>query len=312
MAIIMGGDADSAVSKPNGAAAADIITDTTTKTFIADVIEASREVPVLVDFWAPWCGPCKQLQPVLEKTVKAARGAVKLVKLNIDEHPAIPGQMGIKSVPAVLAFRDGQPVDGFMGAVPESQVVAFIERLTEGALPGTTEIDAMLDQAQAMLAAKDYSSAAQAFGAILQEDRTHLRAIAGLALCYLHAGDTERAEQTLALAPPDAANDAVISAASAQITLKKQTADLGDAAELVRTIEGDPQNHQARFDLALALNAAGRKEEAVDHLVAIIRHDRGWNEEAARKQLLQFFDAWGPTDAMTIDGRRKLSSVLFS
>ncbi len=311
MTIVIDGttNSDGATAHDDGEA---LIKDTTTTAFMADVVEASRQVPVLVDFWAEWCGPCKQLQPVLEKTIRAAKGAVRLVKLNIDEHPAIPGQMGIKSIPAVLAFKGGQPVDGFMGAVPESQIVSFVERLIGGELSANAEVDSLLAQGEAMIEAKDYSSAAQVFAAILQEDKENTRAIAGLALCYMHAGDMERAEQTLALVPPEKAQDAAVVAAKAQIALQQQVDGLDDTAELVAALAANPADHQARFDLAVACNAAGQREQAVDHLIDIIKRQRDWNDKAAHEQLLQFFDAWGQTDEMTIAGRRKLSRVLFS
>ena len=288
----------------------DLIFDVTTQTFMADVMEASRQQPVLVDFWAPWCGPCKQLTPIIEAAVKAAGGTVKLAKMNIDDHPEIAGQMGIQSIPAVVAFKDGQPVDGFMGAQPESQVKAFIERL--GGPAPANEADAMLEQAAELLVARDYAQAAQLFGAVMQMEPDNVAAISGLAQCYLGADDLERARQALDLVPEDKRSDAAYVAAKAAVDLAEQAASLGDLADLQDRIAKDPLDLQARFDLALGLNGKGDKEGAVDQLIEIVRRDREWNEDGARKQLLQFFEAWGFKDPASAYGRRKLSSVLFS
>jgi putative thioredoxin len=290
-------------------AGGDLIKDTTTADFVRDVVEASKRVPVLVDFWAPWCGPCRQLTPVLEKAVRAAKGAVKLVKLNIDEHPQIPGQMGVQSIPAVFAFQDGKPVDGFMGALPESRVAAFIARLI-GQEPddGKSELEA----AEAALAGGDVNSAAQIFGEVLQKDAESAEAAAGLARCYIKSGDLARAEQTLALVPPAKAEGPAAVGARAALELAKKGADAGDVAALRAKLDADPKDHQARFDLALALNAKGDREGALDALLAIVTKDRGWNDEAARKQLLQLFEAWGGADPVTVAGRQRLSSLLFA
>ena len=277
---------------------------------MADVIEASRHQPVLVDFWAPWCGPCRQLTPVLEKVVRAAKGAVRLVKMNIDQYPEVAGQLGIQSIPAVIAFKNGQPIDGFMGAQPESQIKAFIERLA-GPI-GASDAEQLLAEADAAREAKDYSGAAQLYGAVMASEPENAKAIAGLSRCYLGLGDLERARQALQMVPEAAANDPDVAAAKAAIALAEQAEQLGDLAELQAAVEADPDNHAARFDLAAALAARGDKTAAVDHLVEIVRRDRGWNEDGARKQLLQFFDAWGMKDPATGYGRRKLSSVLFS
>lgn len=294
----------------DGAAAADLVKDTTTQDFIADVIEASRHTPVLVDFWAPWCGPCKQLTPILEKAVKVARGAVRLVKLNIDEHPAIAGQMGIRSIPAVFAFRDGRPVDGFMGALPESQVKAFIERLAgPGAAIGAQDDLAAAEEA---FEAGDLSAAAQIYAAILQQDGQSAEAIAGLAKCYITSGDLARAEQTLALTPPDKQLASPITSAKAMLELARKTGQAGDARALEAKVAANPGDLQARYDLALALAARGDRQGAAEQLLAVIARNKTWNEEAARKQLVEFFDAWGPKDPATIEGRQKLSSLLFS
>ncbi|MHA7775972.1 thioredoxin [Roseibium sp. M-1] len=305
-----GGGGNGGGDAPGGNGGDDLIFDVTTQTFMADVMEASRQQPVLVDFWAPWCGPCKQLTPIIEAAVKAAGGTVKLAKMNIDDHPEIAGQMGIQSIPAVVAFKDGQPVDGFMGAQPESQVKAFIERL--GGPAPVNEADAFLEQATELLVTKDYAQAAQLFGAVMQMEPDNVTAIAGLAQCYLGADDLERAKQALDLVPEDKRNDPAFAAAKAAIDLAEQAASLGDLAELQDRIAKDPLDLQARFDLALGLNGKGDKEGAVDQLIEIVRRDREWNEDGARKQLLQFFEAWGFKEPASAYGRRKLSSVLFS
>jgi putative thioredoxin len=292
-----------------GGGEADLIKNTTTKDFLRDVIEASREVPVLVDFWAPWCGPCRQLTPILEKAVRAAKGAVRLVKLNIDEQPQIPGQMGVQSIPAVFAFQDGRPVDGFMGALPESRVNDFIARLI-GDSAGDTAAD--LEAAEAALSAGDVNSAAQLFGEVLQKDRENAQALAGLAKCYIKTGDLVRAEQTLALVPPAKADSSPVASARAALELARKTPAAGDIETLRAKLAADPKDPQARFDLALALNAKGDRSGALDELLAVVAKNRGWNDDAARKQLLQLFDAWGPADPSTIAGRQRLSSLLFA
>ena len=287
-----------------------LIKDTTTQGFREDVIAESMKQPVLIDFWAPWCGPCKQLTPVIEKVVKAAGGKVKLVKMNIDEHPQIPGQLGIQSIPAVIAFKQGQPIDGFMGAQPESQIKVFIERLVGPMGPGET--GELIEAAAAAIAAGDPAGASELYAAVLEIEPDNLAAIAGLARLHLDNGDIEGAKGILGMGPPDKANDPAITAIRAAIELAEQAASLGDTAELEAKVAADPKDHQARFDLALALNARDRREEAVDHLVAIIKADRTWNDDGARKQLLQFFEAWGPMDEASVAGRRKLSTLLFS
>ena len=297
-------------SGPAPQGASDLIKDTTTQSFVKDVIEESKRQPVLIDFWAPWCGPCKQLTPVLEKAVRGAKGKVKLVKMNIDDHPAIPGQMGIQSIPAVIAFVNGQPADGFMGALPESQVVAFLERLTKGAIGG--EAKDLLKAADAALAKGDAAGAATLYAELLAEDNGNVQALAGLARSYVKTGALDQARQTLAMVPTSKANDAAVVAARAALDLAEQAKTIGPLADLEQKVATNPLDHQARFDLAVALNAKGRRGDALDHLITIVKRDRKWNDDGARKQLVQFFDAWGPTDEATIEGRKRLSSILFA
>ena len=292
------------------APAGDLIKDTTTQAFRQDVMAESMKQPVLVDFWAPWCGPCKQLTPVIEKAVKAAGGKVKLVKMNIDEHPQIAGQLGIQSIPAVIAFQRGQPVDGFMGALPESQVKGFIERLVGPVGPSAAED--LLADADALAAEGDAAGAAELYAAVLSQDPENVAAVAALAKLHVDLGDLEGARRFLGMAPAGKANDPAVAGARAAIELAEQAASLGDLASLQRRVEADPLDHQARFDLAVGLAARGRRQDAVDHLLEIVRRDRTWNEDGARKQLVQFFEAWGPTDEMTVAGRRRLSSLLFA
>lgn len=297
----------------NGQGAAntdELIKDTTTATFMADVVEASQQVPVIVDFWAPWCGPCKQLTPVLEKVVTAAQGAVRLVKMNIDDHPEVAGQLRVQSIPAVFAFKNGQPVDAFQGALPESQIRQFIEKLA-GEI-GPTPAEQMVALGAEAAAAGDIQRAAELFAGAIQQEPGNPQAIAGLAQCYLAAGDLAHAEQTLEMAPAELANDPAIAAARAAIQLEAKAGDVGETAPLLAAVEANPKDHQARFDLAIALNATGDREGAVSHLLEIVAQDRAWNDDGARKQLLEFFDAYGPTDEATKDGRRRLSSLLFS
>ncbi|HSP50841.1 MAG TPA: thioredoxin [Pseudolabrys sp.] len=292
------------------AAADSAVIETTTQGFLKDVIEESKRQPVLVDFWAPWCGPCKQLTPILEKAVKAAKGKVKLVKMDIDKHPEIPGQMGIQSIPAVIAFANGQPVDGFMGALPEAQVIAFLERVTKGKI-GTEEKD-FLKEADEALVEGNPAAAAEIYAQILAKDSANVHALAGLARCYVETGALEQAKQTLALVPEAKRNEAPVAAARAALDIAEQAKTLGPYAELEEKVLANPLDHQARFDLAMALNAKGKRAEAAEQLIAIIKRDRKWNEDGARKQLVQFFEVWGPTDPATVDGRKRLSSILFS
>lgn len=288
----------------------DLVKDTTTADFRQDVLAESMNQPVLVDFWAPWCGPCKQLTPVIEKAVRAAGGKVKLVKMNIDEHPQIAGQLGVQSIPAVFAFQRGQPVDGFMGALPESQIKAFIERLV-GPL-GPSAVEEILAEAEQVAAAGDLAGAAELYAAVLSQDPENAAALAALVKLHVDVGDIEGAKRFLTMVPPAKENDPAIAGARAAVELAEQAGSLGDTAELQRKVETDPLDHQARFDLAIVLNGHGRRGEAVDHLLEIVRRDRNWNDDGARKQLVQFFEAWGPMDEMTIAGRRKLSSLLFA
>ena len=294
-------------------AAPDLIKDTTTQTFVKDVIEESKRQPVLIDFWAEWCGPCRQLTPMLEKAVRAAKGKVKLVKMNIDQHPAIPGQMGIQSIPAVIAFVDGRPADGFMGAIPESQVNAFIDKLSKS-MPGSGEasIAEILKEAETLLAEGDPAGAAQVYAEALSVDATNIAALAGLAKCYVTTGAVDQAKQTLAMVPESRRNDAAVKAVQAAIDLAEQAKSVGPIGELEQKIAANPLDHQARFDLATALNAAGKRKEATTHLLEIVKRDRKWNDDGARKQLLQFFEAWGGTDEATVEGRKRISTVLFS
>ena len=288
-----------------------LVADTTTQTFVKDVIEASKQQPVLVDFWAPWCGPCKQLTPILEKVVRAAKGKVKLVKMNIDEHPAIPGQMGIQSIPAVIAFSNGQPVDGFMGALPENQVAGFIERVLKEPLASDEGAD-LLKDADAALAQGDVSGAAGLYAQVLAKDPENVAALAGVVRCYVLTGALDQAKQTLALIPETKQNDSAVAAARAALELAEQAKAVGPVAELEQKVAANPADHQARFDLAVALNAKGRRADAAEHLLSIVKRDRKWNDDAARRQLVQFFDAWGPADPATVEGRKRLSSILFA
>jgi putative thioredoxin len=286
------------------------VKDTTTQAFVKDVIEESKRQPVLVDFWAEWCGPCKQLTPVLEKVVRAAKGKVKLVKMDIDKHQAIPGQLGIQSIPAVIAFVNGQIADGFMGALPESQVTAFIERVTKDKIGGAAQD--LLKEAEAALAGGDPAGAAEIYAELLAEDPANVAAIAGLARGYFETGAVDKAKETLATVPEAKRNDPAVAAVRSQIELAEQAASLGPIAELEKKVAANPLDHQARFDLALALNANGDRGAALDQLIEIVRRDRKWNDDGARKQLVQLFEAWGPTDEATVAGRRRLSSVLFA
>ncbi|PIU08147.1 MULTISPECIES: thioredoxin [Methylobacterium] len=292
------------------AGAPEAVKDVTTASFRQDVIAESMKRPVLVDFWAPWCGPCKQLAPVIEKAVAATGGAVALVKMNIDEHPSIAGQLGIQSIPAVVAFDRGQPIDAFMGAQPESQVKAFVERLAGPS--GPSQIDTLMEEAARLVGEGDLPGASEIYAAVLGQEPDNVAALAGLAKIQLDAGEIENARQVLAMVPEAKANDPVLAGVRAALELAEQAASLGDLGALQAEVDRNPDAHQARFDLALGFNARNERDAAVDQLVEIVRRDRTWNEDGARKQLLQFFEAWGPMDPAAIRGRRKLSTLLFS
>ncbi len=280
---------------------------TTTATFAADVLSESARQPVLVDFWAPWCEPCKQLRPALEKVVKAAGGKVKLVTMNIDEHPQIASRLGVRSIPAVIAFQKSQPIDGFVGALPESQIRGFVERLI-----GPLGNEDSRAAAEAALAGGDAAGAAEKFTALLGDDPGDLAALGGLVKSSVALGELTTAENLLKQIPSGSENDPSIAAARAALENARQAASVGDVGELARRVAAEQNDHQARLDLAVALNARGRREEAADALLEIIKRDRTWADGSARKQLLQFFEAWGNMDPATIAARRKLSTLLFA
>ena len=312
----LGGQMSGTVNMGAPAVSGSYITDTTTATFARDVIEESRHQPVLVDFWAPWCGPCKQLTPTLEKVINEGRGRVKLVKMNIDDHPSIAGQLGIQSIPAVIAFVNGRPADGFMGAVPESQVREFIDRLagpdngSEG--DDAAQIASILDEAAALLANDDINGAAELFGAVLQADPENAKALAGMAECMIAAGQSDRARQALSDLPDTLAQDAGILAVVKKLDQIDEARKLGDPAALERALVVNPDDHEARISLAKILNVQGKRDDAAEHLLTVMRRDRTFDDDGARRQLLQFFDVWGFKDPATVTARRKLSSILFS
>ncbi len=296
-----------------GAAAPDAIKDTNTAGFRADVIDASMQTPVIVDFWAPWCGPCKQLTPALERAVQAARGKVKLVKVNVDENQALAAQMRIQSIPAVWAFFQGRPVDAFAGALPESQVKTFVERLAKQSGQGDDALEEALEQAQQALTAGDFNTAGSLYGQILQVEPGNPTAIAGLARTLLGVGRRSEAEEVLNTAPPEAANAPEVVSVIRELELMAEAGDgTTDTRALRERLAKDADDHEARVDLAMALFAGGNRQGAIDELIEAIRRDREWNDQAARKQLLKFFEALGPKDPLTVSTRRRLSSILFS
>jgi len=297
-------------SLDGGASSQDFIKDSSDQAFLADVVEPSKTTPVVVDFWAPWCGPCKQLQPMLEKAIRAAKGKVRLVKINIDENPGIAGQLGVRSIPAVYAFDRGRPVDGFMGVVPESQIKLFIDRLSGDG--SNEDVEALLAEAAESLKLGDIGGAAQGYASVLQIDPENTKAIAGLARAYLQGGEPDQARQIIEMAPPEKANDAEIQGVKAALELAASAPGADELTALQQTVDANPLDHQARFDLANALAARGDHEAAVDHLIAIMSKERGWNDDAARIQLLKIFDAAGFNSDIAKRGRRKLSSLVFS
>ncbi|MCV9966124.1 thioredoxin [Pararhizobium sp. BT-229] len=308
-----GAPAQTAAATPAAAPATDLIKETTTANFARDVLEASRHQPVLVDFWAPWCGPCKQLTPVIEKVVTEAQGRVKLVKMNIDDHPSIAGQLGIQSIPAVIAFSGGRPVDGFMGAVPESQIRQFIDKVAGPVVDDqAAEIEAALAEAKTMLDQGDLENAGGLFGAVLQADPENATALAGLANCMIAAGDHEQAREVLSDLSEALAKDAGIIAVVKKLDQIEEARKLGDPDALEQSLADNPDDHGARIKLAKIRNVEGDREAAADHLLKVMKRDRTFEDDGARRELLQFFDVWGPMDPATLSARRKLSSILFS
>jgi putative thioredoxin len=294
------------------APAADLIKDTDTAGFMVDVIEASQDTPVIVDFWAPWCGPCKQLTPALERLVKQYAGKVRLVKINVDENQDLAQQFRVQSIPAVYGFKAGRPVDGFMGALPESQLKQFIERLTGG---GGSPLDEALAEADALAKDGQNEEALMIYQEVLAQDPVHVKALAGALRAYVALGQDDTAREVMGRLPAQIKNAPDIQGVQAALDLKAATANTGDAAEraaLEAKVAADPKDMQARLDLAMARFGAGEREKAVEDLLAMVKADRAWNEQAARKQLVKFFEAFGPADPLTVSGRRRLSAILFS
>lgn len=303
---------------PAAAGAGDVVKDSSDRAFMVDVIEASQNVPVIVDFWAPWCGPCKQLGPIIEKVVRAAKGAVRLVKIDTDQNPMIASQLRIQSIPAVYAFFQGRPVDGFMGAKPESELKAFVDKLVKlaksagvGAGPDDL-VEQAFAQAKEMLDGGDLQGALDLYSEVLSVEPENALAYAGVVRCLIAANDLENARATLANAPAAIAKDKELANVRAALEVAEQAANAGPIPELLEKVAHNPDDHPSRFDLAMALFANGKREAAVDELLQIVRRDRTWNDDGARKQLVKFFEAFGPTDPLTVQTRRKLSTILFS